>query len=101
MSKKYYITTPIYYPSAKPHMGHAYSSIIADFFMGLGANILAAPGGQPILQTLGTAAKEPLNLMMKQNMAQSSSDRELVANLVKNLDDETLLMEFDDRVLDG
>tara|TARA_Y100000389_G_scaffold195633_1_gene227352 strand:+ start:3433 stop:4974 length:1542 start_codon:yes stop_codon:yes gene_type:complete len=32
MDKKYYITTPIYYPSAKPHMGHAYSSIIADFF---------------------------------------------------------------------
>ena len=32
MSKTYYITTPIYYPTAKPHMGHAYSSIIADFF---------------------------------------------------------------------
>ena len=32
MSKHFYITTPIYYPSAKPHMGHAYSSIIADFF---------------------------------------------------------------------
>jgi len=32
MSKTFYITTPIYYPSAKPHMGHAYSSIIADFF---------------------------------------------------------------------
>ena len=32
MKKNYYITTPIYYPSAKPHMGHAYSSIIADFF---------------------------------------------------------------------
>ncbi len=31
-NKNYYITTPIYYPSAKPHMGHAYSSIIADFF---------------------------------------------------------------------
>jgi len=28
--KKFYITTPIYYPSAKPHMGHAYSSIAAD-----------------------------------------------------------------------
>jgi methionyl-tRNA synthetase len=27
---KFYITTPIYYPSAKPHMGHAYSSIAAD-----------------------------------------------------------------------
>ncbi len=32
MDKNYYITTPIYYPSAKPHMGHAYSSIVADFF---------------------------------------------------------------------
>ncbi len=29
-TKNYYITTPIYYPSGKPHMGHAYSSIIAD-----------------------------------------------------------------------
>ena len=28
----FYITTPIYYPSGKPHMGHAYSSIIADVF---------------------------------------------------------------------
>ncbi len=28
----FYITTPIYYPSGKPHIGHAYSSIIADFF---------------------------------------------------------------------
>ena len=27
----------------------------SDFFMGLGANILAAPGGQPILQTIGQA----------------------------------------------
>ena len=32
MPKNFYITTPIYYPSANPHMGHAYSSIIADFF---------------------------------------------------------------------
>ena len=32
MKNNYYITTPIYYPSAKPHMGHAYSSIVADFF---------------------------------------------------------------------
>ena len=31
-NKNFYITTPIYYPSAKPHMGHAYSSILADFF---------------------------------------------------------------------
>jgi len=31
-NKNYYITTPIYYPSGNPHMGHAYSSIIADVF---------------------------------------------------------------------
>ena len=28
----FYITTPIYYPSGTPHMGHAYSSILADVF---------------------------------------------------------------------
>jgi len=30
MNKNFYITTPIYYPSAKPHMGHAYTSIVTD-----------------------------------------------------------------------
>ena len=30
--KNFYITTPIYYPSGQPHMGHAYSSILADVF---------------------------------------------------------------------
>ncbi|MDC0215665.1 methionine--tRNA ligase [Candidatus Pelagibacter sp.] len=30
MSKNFFITTPIFYPSAKPHMGHAYTSIVAD-----------------------------------------------------------------------
>jgi methionyl-tRNA synthetase len=32
MDKNFYITTPIYYPSGSPHIGHAYSSIIADVF---------------------------------------------------------------------
>jgi len=32
MNKNFYITTPIYYPSGKPHIGHAYSSIVADIF---------------------------------------------------------------------
>jgi methionyl-tRNA synthetase len=27
---KFYITTPIYYPSGQPHIGHAYSTIFAD-----------------------------------------------------------------------
>lgn len=28
--KKLYITTPIYYASGKPHIGHAYTTILAD-----------------------------------------------------------------------
>ena len=61
-----------------------YANQGADFFMGLGANILAAPGGDPIFQTLGQSAKEPLNLMMKQNMANTQGDRELASQLIKN-----------------
>ena len=26
----YYLTTPIYYVTAKPHLGHAYTTIIGD-----------------------------------------------------------------------
>ena len=32
IQNNFYITTPIYYPSGEPHMGHAYSSILADVF---------------------------------------------------------------------
>ncbi|MGH9561045.1 MAG: class I tRNA ligase family protein, partial [Terracidiphilus sp.] len=27
---RYYITTPIYYVNARPHLGHAYSTIVCD-----------------------------------------------------------------------
>lgn len=30
MSNSFYITTPIYYVNAKPHLGHAYTTIVAD-----------------------------------------------------------------------
>jgi methionyl-tRNA synthetase len=30
MNKYYYITTPIYYVNAKPHLGHVYTTVIAD-----------------------------------------------------------------------
>jgi methionyl-tRNA synthetase len=30
MDKKYYVTTPIYYVNDKPHIGHAYTTILAD-----------------------------------------------------------------------
>ena len=30
MSQKFYITTPIYYVNARPHIGHAYTTIACD-----------------------------------------------------------------------
>ena len=30
MSKTFYITTPIYYVNARPHIGHAYTTITCD-----------------------------------------------------------------------
>ena len=62
MNKNYYITTPIYYPSAKPHMGHAYSSIIADFFARLkriqGFNVYFLTGTDEHGQKIQRAAEE-------------------------------------------
>ncbi|MBN2079092.1 MAG: methionine--tRNA ligase [Spirochaetes bacterium] len=31
MSESFYVTTPIYYVNAEPHIGHAYTTILADF----------------------------------------------------------------------
>ncbi|HXK65657.1 MAG TPA: methionine--tRNA ligase, partial [Spirochaetota bacterium] len=31
MKKRFYVTTPIYYVNAEPHIGHAYTTIVADF----------------------------------------------------------------------
>ncbi len=42
----------------------------ADFWLNLGTNILAQPGGRPILQTLGTASKEPLKIFQQQRGAE-------------------------------
>ena len=67
MNKNFYITTPIYYPSGKPHMGHAYSSIIADIFARFkrleGYNVLFLTGtdehGQKIQKEAKKNNKEP------------------------------------------
>jgi hypothetical protein len=60
----------------------------SDFFMGLGANILAAPGGQPIFQTIGQAGQGPLQNLMKQNMAEYGNKRDTVMQVFKQLSDE-------------
>ena len=69
MKNNYYITTPIYYPSAKPHMGHAYSSIVADFFARFKRinehNVFFLTGtdehGQKIQRAALEAKKDPLD----------------------------------------
>ena len=66
----------------------SYNSAGSDFFMNLGSNILAQPGGQPILQTLGTAAKDPLLQMQKTNMANTQGNRELALKFWQSLDDD-------------
>ena len=46
--KNFYITTPIYYVNAKPHLGHAYTTIVADslsrFHKTLGDNTMFLTG---------------------------------------------------------
>lgn len=32
MKEKYYITTPIYYPSGNWHIGHCYTTVVCDAF---------------------------------------------------------------------
>ena len=71
----------------------------SDFFMGLGSNILAAPGGQPILQTVGQSSLGPLQAMMKQNVADFGNkqkfelgkyqeNKDLIMAAYKNLSEE-------------
>ena len=62
MSKNFYITTPIYYPSGNPHMGHAYSSIVADIFARFkrleGFNVLFLTGTDEHGQKIEKEAKK-------------------------------------------
>ena len=48
MSEKFYITTPIYYVNANPHIGHAYTQIICDtltrFYRMLGKEVFFLTG---------------------------------------------------------
>ncbi len=69
MKNNFYITTPIYYPSGKPHMGHAYSSIVADIFARFkrieGYNVYFLTGtdehGQKIQKEAEKNNKDPKN----------------------------------------
>ncbi len=67
MSKRYYITTPIYYVNDVPHIGHAYTTIVADvlsrFHRQLGFETFFLTGtdehGNKVLQAAEAAGKTP------------------------------------------
>ena len=73
-----------------------YPYAASDFFMNLGSNILAQPGGQPIFQTIGKAAGPAIQQLGKTNVAnwqmeeegklgQWKSDKELLMAAYKNV----------------
>src|SRR4030042_1498823 len=67
-AKRFYLTTPIYYVNARPHLGTAYTTIIADIiarFMRMqGHEVLLVTGSdensQKIVEAAQAAGKEPL-----------------------------------------
>ncbi len=67
MSRKFYITTPIYYVNARPHIGHAYTTIACDTIARrqrmLGADTFFLTGtdehGQKIERAAQAAGKTP------------------------------------------
>jgi len=67
MSRKFYITTPIYYVNARPHIGHAYTTIACDVIARrqrmLGADTFFLTGtdehGQKIERAAQAAGKTP------------------------------------------
>jgi methionyl-tRNA synthetase len=70
MSRKFYITTPIYYVNARPHIGHAYTTIACDAIARrqrmLGAETYFLTGtdehGQKIERAAQAAGKSPQQL---------------------------------------
>tara|TARA_B100001121_G_scaffold308975_1_gene334419 strand:- start:3320 stop:4858 length:1539 start_codon:yes stop_codon:yes gene_type:complete len=90
MNKNYFITTPIYYPSAKPHMGHAYSSIIADFFARFkrieGYKVFFLTGtdehGQKIQRAAESQNKKPLEFC--DEISKTFKDLSKILNLSNN-----------------
>jgi hypothetical protein len=66
----------------------SYPYAASDFFMNLGSNILAQPGGQPIFQTIGTAAVPALQNLQKTRMTNTQGQRDLALQFWKSMDDD-------------
>lgn len=67
MNKKFYITTPIYYPNANPHIGSVYSTVLADIIARyqrlLGKEVVFLTGvdehGQKVFEAAKKVNKSP------------------------------------------
>src|SRR4051812_38194837 len=61
-SERIYITTPLYYVNAKPHLGHAYATILADvlnrFYRQKGLETLFLTGTDEHGEKLAAMAKK-------------------------------------------
>ncbi|EFG83912.1 methionine--tRNA ligase [Novacetimonas hansenii] len=70
MTRRYYVTTPIYYVNGAPHIGHAYTSVAADviarFKRLAGFDVFFLTGtdehGQKVEQAAHTAGVTPIEL---------------------------------------
>tara|TARA_E500000081_G_scaffold45722_1_gene49092 strand:- start:1822 stop:2658 length:837 start_codon:yes stop_codon:yes gene_type:complete len=65
-----------------------YPYAASDFFMNLGTNILAQPGGSSIFETIGKAGVPALQQLQKTRMANTSGQRELALQFWKSMDDD-------------
>jgi methionyl-tRNA synthetase len=75
MSSKFYITTPIYYVNASPHIGHSYTNIAADTLARYNRNLLGRENvwfltgtdehGQKIKKAADEAKLDPIEFVDK------------------------------------
>jgi len=65
-----------------------YPYAASDFFMNLGTNILAQPGGQSIFETIGKAGAPALQQLQKTRMGNTTGQRELALQFWKSMDDD-------------
>ncbi len=76
MERKFYITTPIYYINASPHIGHSYTTIACDalarYYRGKGDKVCFLTGtdehGQKIQQSAASQGLEPQVFADKANV---------------------------------
>ena len=65
-----------------------YPYAASDFFMNLGTNILAQPGGSSIFETIGKAGVPALQQLQKTRMANTAGQRDLALQFWKSMDDD-------------